>query len=107
MVTGTSIWGDHELGVRFLSPVIAALVSVLLLRFMAKEVSAAAGFVVSVVWLAVTVFAVRKGNPKNIKTWDDLAKPGIKIVTPNPKTSGGARWNYLAAWGWALKQKNG
>jgi len=45
------------------------------------------------------VFLVRKGNPKGIKTWEDLAKPGISVVTPNPKTSGGARWNYLAAWG--------
>jgi sulfate transport system substrate-binding protein len=53
------------------------------------------------------VFLVRKGNPKNIKDWDDLAKPGVKVVTPNPKTSGGARWNYLAAWGYALKQPGG
>ena len=52
------------------------------------------------------VFLVRKGNPKAIKDWDDLAKPGISVITPNPKTSGGARWNYLAAWGYALK-KNG
>jgi sulfate/thiosulfate transport system substrate-binding protein len=44
------------------------------------------------------VFLVRKGNPKAVKDWDDLVKPGIKVVTPNPKTSGGARWNYLAAW---------
>jgi sulfate/thiosulfate-binding protein len=49
------------------------------------------------------VFLVRKGNPKAIRDWDDLAKPGIGVVTPNPKTSGGARWNYLAAWGYALK----
>ena len=53
------------------------------------------------------VFLVRKGNPKGIKDWDDLARPGIAVVTPNPKTSGGARWNYLAAWGYALKQKGG
>ena len=53
------------------------------------------------------VFLVRKGNPKNIKDWDDLAKPGIAVITPNPKTSGGARWNYLAAWGYALKQPGG
>ena len=53
------------------------------------------------------VFLVRKGNPKGIKDWDDLARPGISVVTPNPKTSGGARWNYLAAWGYALKQKGG
>jgi sulfate/thiosulfate transport system substrate-binding protein len=53
------------------------------------------------------VFLVRKGNPKGIKDWDDLAKPGIGVITPNPKTSGGARWNYLAAWGYALKKNNG
>ncbi|MDP3670936.1 MAG: sulfate ABC transporter substrate-binding protein [Telluria sp.] len=53
------------------------------------------------------VFLVRKGNPKGIKDWDDLAKPGIAVITPNPKTSGGARWNYLAAWGYALKQPGG
>jgi len=51
-------------------------------------------------------FLVRKGNPKGIKDWDDLAKPGVQVITPNPKTSGGARWNFLAAWGYALK-KNG
>lgn len=50
------------------------------------------------------VFLVRKGNPKNIKDWDDLARPGISVITPNPKTSGGARWNYLAAWGYALEK---
>jgi len=50
---------------------------------------------------------VRKGNPKGIKDWSDLVKPGIQVITPNPKTSGGARWNYLAAWGWALKQPGG
>ena len=52
------------------------------------------------------VFLVRKGNPKGIKDWDDLTKSGISVVTPNPKTSGGARWNYLAAWGYALKKNN-
>jgi sulfate/thiosulfate transport system substrate-binding protein len=50
---------------------------------------------------------VRKGNPKGIKDWSDLVKPGVQVITPNPKTSGGARWNYLAAWGWALKQQGG
>jgi len=49
---------------------------------------------------------VRTGNPKGIKDWDDLVKPGVSVITPNPKTSGGARWNYLAAWGYALR-KNG
>src|SRR6202795_2709652 len=49
-------------------------------------------------------FLVRKGNPKGIKDWDDLIKPGVEVITPNPKTSGGARWNYLAAWGYALKK---
>src|ERR1700754_1813371 len=52
------------------------------------------------------VFLVRKGNPKGIKNWDDLVKPGVAVITANPKTSGGARWGYLAAWGYALK-KNG
>jgi len=55
-------------------------------------------------YTSTIVFLVRKGNPKNIKDWDDLAKPGIEVITPNPKTSGGARWNYLAAWGYALKK---
>ena len=53
------------------------------------------------------VLLVRKGNPKGIKDWDDLVKPGISVITPNPKTSGGARWNYLAAWGYALRQPGG
>ncbi|MCT7296986.1 sulfate ABC transporter substrate-binding protein [Ralstonia sp. CHL-2022] len=53
------------------------------------------------------VFLVRKGNPKGIKDWNDLVKPGIAVITPNPKTSGGARWNYLAAWAYALKQPGG
>src|SRR6266487_230167 len=57
-------------------------------------------------YTSTIVFLVRSGNPKNIKDWDDLAKPGISVITPNPKTSGGARWNYLAAWGYAL-QKSG
>lgn len=55
-------------------------------------------------YTSTIVFLVRKGNPKKIKDWDDLVKPGISVITPNPKTSGGARWNYLAAWGFALKQ---
>src|SRR5215208_5124002 len=58
-------------------------------------------------YTSTIVFLVRKGNPKQIKDWDDLVKPGVGIVTPNPKTSGGARWNYLAAWGWALAQPGG
>lgn len=55
-------------------------------------------------YTSTMVFLVRKGNPKGIKDWDDLAKPGIAVVTPNPKTSGGARWNFLAAWGYGLKK---
>jgi sulfate transport system substrate-binding protein len=55
-------------------------------------------------YTSTIVFLVRKGNPKGIKDWDDLVKPGVAVITPNPKTSGGARWNYLAAWGYALKK---
>jgi sulfate/thiosulfate transport system substrate-binding protein len=55
-------------------------------------------------YTSTIVLLVRKGNPKGIQDWDDLVKPGLKIITPNPKTSGGARWNYLAAWGYALKK---
>jgi sulfate transport system substrate-binding protein len=55
-------------------------------------------------YTSTIVFLVRKGNPKGIKDWDDLIKPGVQVITPNPKTSGGARWNYLAAWGYALKK---
>jgi sulfate transport system substrate-binding protein len=58
-------------------------------------------------YTSTIVFLVRKGNPKGIKDWSDLVKPGIQVITPNPKTSGGARWNYLAAWGYALKQAGG
>jgi sulfate transport system substrate-binding protein len=58
-------------------------------------------------YTSTIVFLVRKGNPKQVKDWDDLVKPGIKVITPNPKTSGGARWNYLAAWGYALKRDGG
>ena len=58
-------------------------------------------------YTSTIVFLVRKGNPKGIKDWGDLAKPGVGVITPNPKTSGGARWNYLAAWAWALKQPAG
>src|SRR6185436_17126250 len=57
-------------------------------------------------YTSTIVFLVRKGNPKGIKDWDDLIKPDVKVVTPNPKTSGGARWNYLAAWGYALRKNN-
>ncbi|MDR2507937.1 MAG: sulfate ABC transporter substrate-binding protein [Candidatus Accumulibacter sp.] len=58
-------------------------------------------------YTSTIVFLVRKGNPKQIKDWNDLVKPGIGVVTPNPKTSGGARWNYLAAWAYALQQPGG
>jgi sulfate transport system substrate-binding protein len=58
-------------------------------------------------YTSTIVFLVRKGNPKKIKDWNDLVKPGVAVITPNPKTSGGARWNYLAAWAYALKQKGG
>ena len=58
-------------------------------------------------YTSTIVFLVRKGNPKNIKEWSDLARPGVSVITPNPKTSGGARYNYLAAWGYALKQPGG
>jgi sulfate/thiosulfate transport system substrate-binding protein len=58
-------------------------------------------------YTSTIVFLVRKGNPKGIKDWDDLAKSDVKVITPNPKTSGGARWNYLAAWGYALKKYGG
>ncbi len=58
-------------------------------------------------YTSTILFLVRKGNPKGIKDWNDLAKPGIAVITPNPKTSGGARWNHLAAWGYALKQPGG
>jgi sulfate/thiosulfate-binding protein len=55
-------------------------------------------------YTSTIVFLVRKGNPKAIRDWDDLVKPGVSVITPNPKTSGGARWNYLAAWGYAKKK---
>ena len=58
-------------------------------------------------YTSTIVFLVRKGNPKGIKDWGDLIKPGVSVITPNPKTSGGARWNYLAAWAWAVKQPGG
>lgn len=57
-------------------------------------------------YTSTIVFLVRKGNPKGVKDWDDLVKPGVQVITPNPKTSGGARWNYLAAWAYA-REKNG
>jgi sulfate transport system substrate-binding protein len=58
-------------------------------------------------YTSTIVLLVRKGNPKQIRDWDDLAKPGVVVITPNPKTSGGARWNFLAAWGWALGKWSG
>jgi len=58
-------------------------------------------------YTSTIVFLVRKGNPKHIKDWDDLVKSGVQVITPNPKTSGGARWNYLAAWGYELNRTNG
>jgi sulfate transport system substrate-binding protein len=58
-------------------------------------------------YTSTIVFVVRKGNPKGLRTWRDLVKPGIEVITPNPKTSGGARWNYLAAWGAALEEELG
>lgn len=58
-------------------------------------------------YTSTIVFLVRKGNPKQLKDWPDLARDGVAVITPNPKTSGGARWNYLAAWGYALKQPGG
>ena len=56
-------------------------------------------------YTSTIVFLVRKGNPKKIKDWNDLVKPGVSVITPNPKTSGGARWNYLAAWGYSLRNQ--
>ena len=58
-------------------------------------------------YTSTIIFLVRKGNPKGIKDWDDLVRPGISVITPNPKTSGGARWNYLGAWGFALHKFGG
>jgi len=58
-------------------------------------------------YTSTIIFLVRKGNPKGIKDWDDLVRPGVSVITPNPKTSGGARWNYLGAWGYALKKNSG
>ena len=58
-------------------------------------------------YTSTIIFLVRKGNPKQIKDWDDLVRPGVSVITPNPKTSGGARWNYLGAWGYALKKNGG
>ncbi len=55
-------------------------------------------------YTSTIVFLVRKGNPKNLRDWGDLVQPGVQVITPNPRTSGGARWNYLAAWGWALER---
>ena len=61
----------------------------------------------SVPYTSTVLFVVRRGNPKGIHDWPDLIKPGVSVIMPNPKTSGGARWNYLAAWGWALRASNG
>ncbi|MEO6746956.1 MAG: sulfate ABC transporter substrate-binding protein, partial [Caldimonas sp.] len=58
-------------------------------------------------YTSTAIFMVRKGNPKNIRDWGDLVRPGLSVITANPKTSGGARWNYLAAYGWALRQPGG
>lgn len=58
-------------------------------------------------YTSTIVFLVRRGNPKRIRDWDDLGRPGISVITPNPKTSGGARWNYLAAWGYSLRRSGG
>ncbi len=58
-------------------------------------------------YTSAIVLLVRRGNPKGIKDWNDLVRPGVSVITPNPKTSGGARWNYLAAWGYALEQSKG
>ncbi len=58
-------------------------------------------------YTSTVVFLVRKGNPKGVRDWPDLVREGIQVITPNPKTSGGARWNFLAAWGWALRQPGG
>lgn len=58
-------------------------------------------------YTSTIVFLVRNGNPKGIRDWDDLVRPGVSVITPNPKTGGGARWNYLAAWGYALRKNNG
>ncbi len=58
-------------------------------------------------YTSTIIFLVRKGNPKKIKDWDDLIRPGVSVITPSPKTSGGARWNYLSAWGYALRKSGG
>src|SRR6185437_2016112 len=58
-------------------------------------------------YTSTIVFLVRKGNPKGIKDWGDLVKDGVQVITPNPKTSGGARWNFLAAWAWARNRYGG
>ncbi len=61
----------------------------------------------SCAYTSTIVFLVRKGNPKGLKDWGDLVRPGVQVITPNPKTSGAARWGYLAAWAWALRQPGG
>ena len=93
---------------------LAADVVTLALAYDIDEISAKAGLIApdwlarlpqrSAPYTSTIVLLVRQGNPKGIKDWDDLVRPGISVITPNPKTSGGARWNYLAAWGYALKK---
>src|SRR5690606_37652376 len=58
-------------------------------------------------YVSTVVFLVRRGNPKDIRDWSDLVRPDVQVITPNPRTSGGARWNYLAAWGFALRESGG
>ena len=96
---------------------LGADVVTLALAYDVDEISAKAGLLPadwqkklpnnSAPYTSTIVFLVRKGNPKHIKDWSDLIRPGISVITPNPKTSGGARWNYLAAWAWATRQPGG
>jgi sulfate transport system substrate-binding protein len=96
---------------------LGADVVTLALAYDVDEISAKAGLLPadwqkklpnnSAPYTSTIVFLVRKGNPKQIKDWGDLIRPGVSVITPNPKTSGGARWNYLAAWAWAARQPGG